>query len=363
MDKQKQNEKQAAGHPQQNKKQAPNYPQPKLSESRPGEPKSNEPRLQESRLSSEEKPRESRPGELRPHETRPHEPRPQATARPLANPGNKSVRPGQPTNDRPNTRPVNRPVPSRQTERVGSYPAPERRRGTDAQQRKERPRQQVKKRNFTKIVLRLVSLVLLVIIFCLGFSIYLKQRYQPDILSPDAAATKTRDAVLVLGCGLRPDGSPSPMLQERLDRGLEVYFKGAGKKLLLTGHSSTYYDEVKAMQDYVLARGVREEDVFLDHDGFSTWESLKRAKDVFHAESLCLVSQTYHLYRALYLAESLDIDACAVSADTQLYAGQWLRDLREVLARVKDIYSATFQPAAASMEGDYDLSGDGRLSW
>ncbi|MDO5016160.1 MAG: ElyC/SanA/YdcF family protein [Eubacteriales bacterium] len=306
------------------------------------------------------------PGPIRPKsEEKPkaNERRPQPAARTVANPGARPARPGQPANNRPNMRPGSRPLPSGLTESVRAYPPPERRQGAAAQPIKERPRKLVKKRNLTKMVLRLVSIVLLVIIFCLGFSIYLKQRYQPDILSPDAAAAKTRDAVLVLGCGLAPDGSPSPMLQERLDRGLEVYFKGAGNKLLLTGHSSTYYDEVKAMQDYVLASGVKPEDIFLDHSGFSTWESLKRAKDVFHAESLCIVSQTYHLYRALYLAESLGIDACAVSADTRTYRGQWARDAREVLARVKDIYSAIFQPRAGSMEGDYDLAGDGQLSW
>lgn len=215
-----------------------------------------------------------------------------------------------------------------------------------------------------KILSCLVLIGLALAVLAMAFSIYLKSKYQLDIVSLDTAASKKRDAVLVLGCGVYPDGSPSPMLRDRMQAGIAAYYKGAGKKLLLSGdHGSKHYDEVTAMKNLALEAGVPPENIFLDHAGFSTYDSLKRAKEVFGLESVCLISQKYHLYRACYLADSLGLDYCAYPADAYVYKGQIFREAREVLARVKAIFSATFQPPPEVLGPPIDITGDGQLSW
>lgn len=145
-------------------------------------------------------------------------------------------------------------------------------------------------------------LALLLGLAALGLSLWVWGSSRSYLLSAEEAGQLGGvDAILVLGCGVRPDGSPSLMLRDRLETGLQLYEAGAAPKLLLSGdHGSIGYDEVNAMKDYVLERGVPSEDVFLDHAGFSTYESMYRARDVFQAQRVIIVSQRYHLYRAVY---------------------------------------------------------------
>ncbi len=153
------------------------------------------------------------------------------------------------------------------------------------------------------------------------------------------------DCILVLGCGVRPDGNPSAMLKDRLDKALELYFEGAAPKIIMSGdHGKTDYDEVNAMKDYAVEAGVPSEDVFMDHAGFSTYESMYRARDIFKAKNMIVVSQKYHLPRAVYIARALGLDAKGVSAEDIAYYGQTLRWAREVAARVKDVFWCVFKP-------------------
>ncbi len=217
---------------------------------------------------------------------------------------------------------------------------------------------------WAQILSTLVLACLILGVLAMGFSLFLKARYEVDIVNLDTAAVKKRDAVLVLGCGVYADGSPTPMLRDRMNAGITAYFKGAGQKLLLSGdHGQKNYDEVNAMKQLALEAGVPEEDIFLDHAGFSTYESLKRGKEIFGLQSVCLISQKYHLYRACYLADSLGLDYCGYPADAYAYGGQFLREAREVLARVKAFFSATFQPQPEVLGPAIDITGDGRASW
>ena len=152
--------------------------------------------------------------------------------------------------------------------------------------------------------------------------------------APDSA-----DAVLVLGAGLNKDGTPSPMLKDRLDLGIALYRQGYAPKLLLSGdNGEEYYNEVKAMLDYAVAAGVPMEDIFCDYAGFSTYDSVYRARDIFCVEKVILVTQQYHLYRALYIADSLGLTAYGAAAEQEQYRGQTYREIREVLARDKDFF-------------------------
>ena len=182
------------------------------------------------------------------------------------------------------------------------------------------------------------------------------------ILQPDEVE-ETFDCILVLGCGVRPSGEPSLMLQDRLDMGLQLFEAGASPKLLMSGdHSSRDYDEVNAMKAYAMDRGVDSEAVFMDHAGFSTYESMYRARDIFCAGKIVIVSQRYHLYRAIYNARALGLDAWGVAAEDVQYLGQFMRDIREILARNKDFFWCLFQPEPTFLGETIPISGSGDLT-
>ena len=174
--------------------------------------------------------------------------------------------------------------------------------------------------------------------------------------------TDTADCILILGAGVR-NGKPTPMLRDRLLTGIELYEKGTAKKIIMSGdHGSSDYDEVNTMRLFAVERGVPEEDIFMDHAGFSTYDSVYRAKKVFEAKSIIIVSQKYHLYRALYISEKLGVKACGVSANLNKYGGQLKREIREILARDKDFFKCITKPEPAFLGDKIPVSGDGRAT-
>ena len=151
----------------------------------------------------------------------------------------------------------------------------------------------------------LVGLVILGIAALFSLNAMVKTTTKDNILSvEEAAALEDVDCILVLGCGVHDDGSPSDMLHDRLRRSVELYEAGAAPKLLMSGdHGRTGYDEVDAMKSFAVEAGIPSENVFMDHAGFSTYESMVRAKEVFQAKKIIIVTQEYHLYRSIYIAE------------------------------------------------------------
>lgn len=180
------------------------------------------------------------------------------------------------------------------------------------------------------------------------------------IITPEEAAGMEADCVIVLGCGLTDEGEPGRNLTRRLETGLALYEDGAGIKLMMSGdHGRVKYDEVNAMKDWALARGAASPEVFMDHAGFSTYESMYRARDVFDVESVVIVSQEYHLYRALYDARSLGLEAYGVAAE----GGSGIRnDFRELLARSKDWLWCILQPEPKYLGEVIPISGSGDLT-
>ena len=182
------------------------------------------------------------------------------------------------------------------------------------------------------------------------------------LTTEEAAKLQDVDCILVLGCAVRADGSPSAMLAERLARGVELYQAGAAPKLLMSGdNGQVEYNELAAMANYALAKNVPSHDIFLDYAGFSTYESMYRAKAIFQAKKIIIVTQKYHLHRALYIAEAMGLDAYGVSCDTQTYAGQTHRDIREFLARNKDFLTSIFKPKPTYLGDPVPVSGPGNL--
>ena len=196
-----------------------------------------------------------------------------------------------------------------------------------------------------------------------GLSSFVKNRTADKIVNETEAAKLDADCILVLGCGVREDGTPSLMLRDRLETGVALYEAGVAPKLLMSGdHGRKDYDEVNLMKDYAMEKGIPSEDIFMDHAGFSTYDSMVRARDIFCAKTVVIVSQEYHLYRALYLAEKLGLEAYGVPALDVNYRGQAYREFREMLARSKDFCTAVIQPQPKFLGEKIPISGNGDLT-
>jgi len=215
-----------------------------------------------------------------------------------------------------------------------------------------------------RIIIVLLCLALLGGIAVLGINGYVKKSTADQILSPEAASQLTDvDCILVLGCYVHDSGRPSDMLADRLRRGIALYKSGAAPKLLMSGdHGREGYNEVKAMKLEAMDEGIPSEDVFMDHAGFSTYESIFRARDVFAAKKIIIVTQEYHLYRALYIANALGLEAYGVASDYHTYVGQLNREVREILARNKDFVTSIVKPYPTYLGKVIPVNGDGDLT-
>lgn len=188
------------------------------------------------------------------------------------------------------------------------------------------------------------------------------------ILTVDEAAEfDDVDCIIVLGCKVQSDGSPSHMLNDRLEVGVDVYYglseNEKGSKLLMSGdHGTEEYNEVYTMKQFAISEGIESSEIFMDHAGFSTYESIYRAKEIFGAKKIIIVTQEYHLYRALHIADALGVEAYGVSADLRSYAGQLKFSAREVLARNKDFITAIFKPEPTYLGDKISLDGNGDVT-
>ena len=186
---------------------------------------------------------------------------------------------------------------------------------------------------------------------------------QDQILTPEQAAKLDADAILVLGALVRDGGKPSGILEDRLITGIQAYESGASDRLLMSGdHGQDDYDEVNAMKDYALEAGIPSENIFMDHAGFSTYESLYRARDIFQVKTVLIVTQEYHLYRALYVARALGLNAYGLTSDRGTYAGMARFEAREILARMKDFFYAIFQPLPTYLGDVIPIAGNGNAT-
>ena len=219
----------------------------------------------------------------------------------------------------------------------------------------------MKRKIFKKIVTVLLCLSIICSIGVFSVNAYVKTVGGKRIItSEQASKLENVDCIIVLGCFVESDGTPCDMLRDRLNRGIELYENGSAPKIIMSGdHGTVEYDEVNAMKQYAINCGVPSSDVFMDHAGFSTYESVYRAKEVFAADKIIIVTQEYHLSRALYIAEKLGVEAYGVASDYHTYSGQTSRDLREILARNKDFAISIFKPEPTYLGEVIPVSGNG----
>ena len=218
------------------------------------------------------------------------------------------------------------------------------------------------KKKIILIILFCLILIGIVSLFCLNA--YVKSIGGKYIISQEAAGKlEDVDCILVLGCQVRNNGTPSDMLADRLKRGIELYNLNCAPKIIMSGdHGQKEYDEVNTMKKIAVTSGIPSGVVFMDHAGFSTYESIYRAKEIFEADKLIIVTQKYHLFRALYIAEKLGIEAYGVSSDYHTYMGQSNREVREILARCKDFLKTIFKPEPTYLGEVIPVSGDGDIT-
>jgi len=224
-----------------------------------------------------------------------------------------------------------------------------------------------------RAVLIIVILVLVLGIAGFAGNLYVTEQTEDEIVGAldshddiflreevDAFKEIKPDCIMVLGASVHSDGTPSPMLKDRLDAGIALYKAKVAPKLLLTGDNGQVdYNEVEVMLQYAVANDVPSEDIFLDHAGFSTYESVYRAKAIFEVKSMVVVTQRYHLFRALYGCRAMGIRALGAGADQESYRGKEMREAREVLARDKDLLKWIVKPKPTFLGDTIPITGDG----
>jgi SanA protein len=218
-------------------------------------------------------------------------------------------------------------------------------------------------RNHRKqIVGTMAVIIALVIIICGAVNYYVENVGEKYIYT--AGNVPNSDAVLVLGAYVLPDGTLSDMLRDRVTVGYDLYEQGKVPKIIVSGdHGRTDYDEVNSMKDYLKNDGVSGRDVFMDHAGFSTYESLYRARDIFQVKKIIIVTQHYHLLRAIFIARGLGLDAYGVSSDLHDYGPVMTSyEMREIVARNKDFWMTLFKPQPTFLGDAIPVIGDGRAT-
>ena len=215
-----------------------------------------------------------------------------------------------------------------------------------------------KKRNINRMIKIMIIGIIILMIAIFSLNIYVVNSTKNEIVKEENVSNiEGVDCILILGAGIWGD-KPSPMLEDRLKEGITLYKKGTTKKIIMSGdHSREDYDEVKIMKEYAESEGVPSEDIFMDHAGFSSYDSVYRAKEIFGVQNMIIVTQKYHLYRSLYIAKKLGIEAYGIESNLRIYPGQVFREIREILARDKDYFKCIMKPEASIMGEKISLDG------
>lgn len=220
-----------------------------------------------------------------------------------------------------------------------------------------------KKRKINRMIKIMIIGIIILMIAIFSLNIYVVNNTKNEIVKEENVSNiEGVDCILILGAGIWGD-KPSPMLEDRLKEGIVLYKQGTTKKIIMSrDHSREDYDEVKIMKEYAESEGVPSEDIFMDHAGFSSYDSVYRAKEIFGVQKMIIVTQKYHLYRSLYIAKKLGIEAYGIESNLRTYPGQVFREIREILARDKDYFKCIMKPEASIMGEKISLDGSGDIT-
>ncbi|RYD96646.1 MAG: hypothetical protein EOP54_13175 [Sphingobacteriales bacterium] len=186
---------------------------------------------------------------------------------------------------------------------------------------------------------------------------YVKSVSNADIYR-DLETVPDKYVAIVFGAGIGPCGTPSKYLKDRLDAGILLYKRGKVKRLLLSGdNGSNRYDELKVMKEYCAHAGVPVADIFVDYAGFDTYSTVYRAKDLFKVDEAIMVTQAYHLERAIFIGEKMGISCVGFAADKGIYYLAKKNELREQLAIVKSFVDVSRNRKPKYHGGNIDIHG------
>lgn len=192
----------------------------------------------------------------------------------------------------------------------------------------------------------LIIFVILFIIFILNATVIVSSRRK---FKDDYNEIRS-DAIVVLGSSII-EGRPGAILKDRLDKAIELYKNGVSNKIIMSGDSTRVdHDEVSVMMNYAVDNGVEKEDIILDYAGVSTYDTMYRVSNVFNIKNIVVVTQKYHLYRSVYIADKLGMDVCGVETTDITYRGETYRRVREIIARCKDVFKCIIKPSAMYKE-------------
>ena len=209
-----------------------------------------------------------------------------------------------------------------------------------------------------KIILFLICII---IIGTISINLYMTNYSNKYIIDIDSyKELNDLDCIIVLGSGMVGD-KPTPILEDRLIKGIELYNLGVTDKILMSGdHGRVEHDEVNLMKKYAIEKSIPSNNIFMDHAGFSTYETMYRAKEIFKVKKAVLVTQEYHMYRSIYIARKMGIEAYGVTTDN--LKGDRYREAREVLARNKDFFNVMIKPKPKYLGEEIPITGDGNLT-
>ena len=221
-----------------------------------------------------------------------------------------------------------------------------------------------KKNMLIRCLFWLIFAAVIMTLTVVGINLYIVIKEKSRMISLEEASDFEADCIVVLGAGIRDDGSPTWMLEDRIKIGDKLYQNHAADKIIMSGdHGRENHDEVNTMKKYAINEGIPSEDIFMDHAGFETYDSLYRARDIFGAKKVIIVTQEYHLYRALYIADRLGLEARGVTADLRFYSKKMVYwKFREYLARVKSFIKCIVQPETKYLGDTIDLSVSGDVT-
>lgn len=183
-------------------------------------------------------------------------------------------------------------------------------------------------------------------------------------IKPDIQSLEPADAVMILGARVFPNGRLSDVLRDRAKVAIQVYQAGKANKIIVSGdHGTPEYDEVAYVRDYLLANNIPPQDIFLDHAGFDTYDSLHRAQSIFQIKNLIISTQNTHLPRAIFNAKSRQINTQGISADLQSYQQTKQQIAREFLARPKSFLDVILNSKPKFLGSPIPITGDGQTTW
>ena len=214
-----------------------------------------------------------------------------------------------------------------------------------------------------RLVIIAVSCLLFILFMMIGINVYVGMSSKDYIADDIKDVKKGVSAIIVPGAGLESDGTPGVVLKDRLDTAIELFKAGVATRILVSGdHGDDYHNEALAMKEYAIEKGLPADAVFMDHAGFTTYETMYRAREVFGVTSCVIVTQKYHMYRSIYIARGLGLDAYGMPSGIHIDLKYFPLEAREFLARIKAFFMVMFKPEPTYLGDEIPISGSGSLT-